>query len=184
MKYRIICLNSCLLAIIMLLVGCGDDKSSKMVYDPVAFHSGDECHVCGMIIKGFPGSKGEAVDKQGARKFCSTAEMFSWWLQPENQKHPVSLYVHDMARGTWESPDDDALINATLALYVINSNLRGAMGAALASFAQQEDAEAFAAKHGGRIVRFEEITLELLQPSQHGRPQKQQTENTKHEMGH
>ena len=40
------------------------------------------------------------------------------------------------------------------------------MGAALASFAREEDAKAFAAKQGGRLVRFGQIDL-ALQPESH-----------------
>ncbi len=117
-------LKGSLMALLLALAGCNDVDSNPHVYDPVAFHSGDECHICGMAITGFPGPKGEAVAKQGAMKFCSTAEMFGWWLQPENREQDVTLYVHDMARSTWEKPDDDALIDARQAFYVVGANLK------------------------------------------------------------
>ena len=156
-----------LMALLLALAGCNDAGSDRQVYEPVAFHSGDECHVCGMAIGDFPGPKGEAVGKQGAMKFCSTAELFGWWLQPENRGQDITLYVHDMARSTCEKPHDDALIDARQAFYVVGANLKGAMGAALASFAREEDAKAFAAKQGGRLVRFGQIDLALLQPESH-----------------
>ena len=163
-------LKGSLMALLLALAGCNDVDSNPHVYDPVAFHSGDECHICGMAITGFPGPKGEAVAKQGAMKFCSTAEMFGWWLQPENREQDVTLYVHDMARSTWEKPDDDALIDARQAFYVVGANLKGAMGAALASFAREEDAERFATSQGGRLVRFEQIDLALMQPDPQSHP--------------
>jgi copper chaperone NosL len=36
------------------------------------------------------------------------------------------------------------------------------MGPTLATFARVEDAEAFARQHGGRVLRFEQITLEMV----------------------
>ena len=63
-----------------------------------------------------------------------------------------------------------ALIDARQAFYVVGANLKGAMGAALASFAREEDAERFATSQGGRLVRFEQIDLALLQPDPQSHP--------------
>jgi len=153
------------------LAGCGEKEEVEQALDPVAFHDSDECHVCGMIISDFPGPKGQAVEKGGVKKFCSTAEMLGWWLQPENRLLDAKLYVHDMGRSVWEKPDDSHLIDATSAYYVVGTTLKGAMGASLASFAQEQDAQALASMHGGRVLRFEEIDQALLQEAasmQHG----------------
>lgn len=153
------------------LTGCEQKAETRQTLQPVAFHAEDECHVCGMIISDFPGPKGQAVDKSGVKKFCSTAEMLGWWLQPENRLLDAKLYVHDMGRSVWEHPDDGHLIDATGAYYVVGTSLKGAMGASLASFAQEQDAKALAEMHGGRVLRFEEIDQALLQEAagmQHG----------------
>ena len=99
------------------LAGCGEQEEVRQSLEPVAFHASDECHVCGMIISDFPGPKGQAVEKGGVKKFCSTAEMLGWWLQPENRLLEARLYVHDMGRSVWEHPDDGHLIDATSALW-------------------------------------------------------------------
>ncbi len=97
------------------LAGCGDDKEAvQQTLEPVAFHASDECHVCGMVIASFPGPKGQAVAKEGVKKFCSTAELLGWWLQPENRLLDAKLYVHDMGRSVWAHPDDEHLIDAIL----------------------------------------------------------------------
>ena len=145
------------------LAACGESQQPGASLDPVAFHDGDECHVCGMVISDFPGPKGEAVTAGGVKKFCSAAEMLGWWLQPENRGRDMKLYVHDMGRSVWEHPDDSHLIDATSAYYVIGTPLKGAMGAVLASFAEEGAAQKLAAEHGGRVLRFEEIDQALLQ---------------------
>lgn len=145
------------------LAACGDDEQTQINYDPVAFHSDDECHICGMVISDFPGPKGEAIGRDGVRKFCSTSEMLGWWLQPENQISDARLYVHDMGQSHWDQPDDEHLIDATQAWYVLGTPLKGAMGASLATFAQETDARDLASKHNGRVVRFEDIDQALLQ---------------------
>ncbi|WP_120996097.1 nitrous oxide reductase accessory protein NosL [Stutzerimonas urumqiensis] len=155
----------------LLLAACGEPEEAAQSLAPVAFHPSDECHVCGMVISDFPGPKGEAVSAAGVRKFCSTAEMLGWWLQPENRSSQAKLYVHDMGRSAWHAPDDSHLIDATTAYYVVGPRLQGAMGAVLASFADEQAAQNLVAEKGGRVVRFEQIDQELLQEAaaaQHG----------------
>lgn len=148
----------------LLLAGCSDKEEARVSYDPVAFHADDECHVCGMIVADFPGPKGQAVERNGVRKFCSTAEMLSWWLQPENNILQAKLYVHDMGRSQWDQPEDEHLIDATQAWFVTGTPLQGAMGASLASFADRQAAEALAAEHdGAQVVAFEQIDQAFLQ---------------------
>ncbi|XKU40582.1 nitrous oxide reductase accessory protein NosL [Pseudomonas [fluorescens] ATCC 17400] len=151
----------------LLLVGCDKPVAAGVGDGPVAFHPADECHVCGMVISEFPGPKGQVVEQGVAKKkFCSTAEMLGWWLQPENHHAQSKLYVHDMGRSHWDTPDDAHLIDAKTAYYVLGTGLKGAMGVVLASFAEQAVAQKVAADTGGRVLRFEEIDLALLrQPS-------------------
>lgn len=172
----------------LLLTGCGESEQTTQVQEPVAFHADDECHVCGMVVLDFPGPKGQAIEKGGVKKFCSTGEMIGWWLQPENRVLDVRLYVHDMAHGSWEHPDNDHLIDAKSAWYVAGTQLKGAMGAVLASFSDEAAARQLAAEHGGRVLRFEEIDQVVLQEGvgmehmDHG----DHLENMKHmeQMGH
>ena len=145
------------------LMACAEPEKEQKSLDPVAFHATDECHVCGMIITDFPGPKGQAVDASGVKKFCSAAEMLGWWLQPENHHAQSKLYVHDMGRSHWGTPDDAHLIDAKTAYYVLGTGLKGAMGVVLASFAEQAVAQKVASDTGGRVLRFEEIDLALLQ---------------------
>lgn len=145
------------------LAACNDRAEQQQAVAPVAFHQSDECHVCGMVIADFPGPKGEVVEKGTVKKFCSTAEMLGWWLQPENHRTSANLYVHDMGKSTWEKPDDQYLIDAAQAYYVIGTQLKGSMGVVLASFSDEAAARKLASEQGGRVLRFEEIDLALLQ---------------------
>lgn len=167
--------NMGLRALILMLLGltlaaCSNEESVENL-DPVAFHGDDTCHVCGMAILDFPGPKGQAVERNDVKKFCSTAELLSWHLQPENRILQARLYVHDMAQSEWDAPDDDHLVDATTAFYVTGIPLQGAMGASFATFADESSAQALADEHGGRVLRFDEIDQELLQQAastQHG----------------
>lgn len=99
----------------LLLAGCDASRDDATALGPVPIASGDECHVCGMLIEEMPGPKGESVLPGAVRKFCSTAELFGWWLQPENRQGQARLYVHDMSQADWRHPDDARLIDATRA---------------------------------------------------------------------
>lgn len=149
----------------LLLVACSDEAKQVVNTDPVAFHSGDECHVCGMLITEWPGAKGESINTQNGEthKFCSTVDMFSWLLQPENKTLQAKIYVHDMSKTHWDQPEDEHLMDAREAWYVHGSKLLGAMGPSLASFSDRAAAEQLVAEQGGRILSFDEINLDVLQ---------------------
>jgi copper chaperone NosL len=155
-----------LLAGVLALAGCSEPQKIAATERPAAVHieDGDECHVCGMAISGFPGPKGEVITEKNQQvyKFCSTRDMFSWVLQPENIKRDHTLYVHDMAQSEWDSPVDAALIDARDAFYVIDSERKGAMGPTLASFADSAVADGFAAEFGGHVKAFADITMDDL----------------------
>lgn len=156
------------LLVMLLLVsaysGCGKQESEAKRLPPVAIEQGDECHVCGMIISRFPGPKGEVFvrNAQEPLKFCSTRDMFSYLLQPEIQAASTQAYVHDMAATEWEHPADSAFVDAKEAWYVVGHPMKGAMGATPASFKTKEGAEHFIEQHGGKLLRYEAITLEVL----------------------
>lgn len=153
-----------LLSIGFVLLGCGKSEEATETLQPIAIEQGDECHVCGMIITNYPGPKGEAYLRhvEVPLKFCSTRDLFSYLLQPENEPNVTAIYVHDMGTTEWEKPEDTALVDARTAWYVIEQPMTGAMGPTLASFKQQSAANAFIDKHGGKLLRFEDITLEVL----------------------
>lgn len=148
---------------VLLLPGCGDSDPETLAA-PVPIEAGDSCHVCGMLISEHPGPKGEAfLDRQGeALKFCSTLELFTFLKQPENETRLSHAYVHDIGVTTWDTPADEAFVRASEATYVVGHDRRGAMGHTLASFAEQADAEAFREAHGGELVAYDDITLDLL----------------------
>ncbi len=147
------------------LGACSDRAEQKMLHKAVAIESSDECHLCGMLITHFNGPKGEAFRKEQAKrvfKFCSTRDLFSYYLDPENKRNVSQMMVHDMSKMPWGTINDDYFIDAKVAWYVSGSSQTGAMGSTLASFSQQSDAEAFSKEFGGKVLSFEQITIDLL----------------------
>ncbi len=156
------------LFLIITLGACSDNSAQKeTVHKAVAMESSDECHLCGMLITHFDGPKGEAFRKeQGEKvfKFCSTRDMFSYYLDPENTRNVSLMYVHDMSKMPWgsDSIDDKHFIDAKTAWYVAGSEKTGAMGQTLASFSLETDAQAFAKEFGGQVIAFADINQDSL----------------------
>lgn len=146
------------------LAGCSEEPQQSAKASPQPITDGDACHVCGMTITNFPGPKGQAFMKGDAEalKFCSTMDLFAFLKQPENETQISHAHVHNIAETPWGKPADDAYIRAVDAWYVVGHDQPGAMGHTLASFAEQEQAENFSDEHGGEVIRFEDIDLELL----------------------
>jgi len=167
-SYKLLALITALSIVATSLISCSDNaKQQQIVHQAVAMESSDECHLCGMLITHFDGPKGEVFRKeQGDKvfKFCSTRDMFSYYLDPENKRNVAQMLVHDMSKMPWgsESIDDKYFIDAKSAWYVAGSEKTGAMGETLASFSQQKDAEAFAKEFGGQVFSFKDIKYETL----------------------
>lgn len=142
------------------LVACGEQEQQQMIQQAQAIERADECHLCGMLITNFSGPKGELYRKDRGdkvHKFCSTRDMFSFYLDPENKRNVTTIYVHDMSKMPWDEPDDGYFIDAKTAWFVVGSEKTGAMGKTLASFSQQSDALAFAKEFGGEVIDFNQV---------------------------
>jgi copper chaperone NosL len=154
------------LTLVLILSACSDKEAQQeMLHQAVQIESSDECHLCGMLITRFDGPKGELFRKeQGEQvfKFCSTRDMFSYYLDPENKRNVAQMLVHDMSKMPWEQINDDYFIDAKTAWYVSGSEKKGAMGKTLASFSTKEDATAFSQEFGGQVLTFDAINLDVL----------------------
>src|SRR5690606_12064550 len=91
--------------------------------------------------------------------FSSVRDTIAFTRLPEEPRDITAIYVNDMARATqWEQPEPGAWVDAREAWFVIESEMRGGMGAPEAApFSDKGAAEAFRAKHSGRVVRLAEI---------------------------
>lgn len=167
-SYKTLALFIALSVAVTSLMSCSDNaEQQKIVHQAVAMESSDECHLCGMLITHFDGPKGEVFRKeQGDKvfKFCSTRDMFSYYLDPENKRNVSQMLVHDMSKMPWgsDSINDKYFIDAKKAWFVAGSEKTGAMGETLASFSQQKDAESFAKEFGGKVVSFKEINYDTI----------------------
>ena len=146
-------------------------QNATMNQPPVNIESGDESAIGGMYITYQPGPRGEMYlvglgGKPKLLKFGSTLSMFTYMHQPDVQHLVGSTYVQNVGKPdfSWRHPSKSAgsFIDARKAWYVVNQDMCGSMGPTLAPFLRRRDAVEFSGKHGGQIVRFTQITPELL----------------------
>lgn len=143
----------------LLTTGC--NRVESVPPTPIELTRETACSLDGMLLLDYPGPKAQIHYAQGPVDFfCDTVEMFSIYLRPEQQKRIRALYVQDMGRTDWNSPQGQ-WIDAKTAYYVHGGKLLGSMGPTLASFAYEAQARDFIAKHGGKLYGFNEITPEM-----------------------
>lgn len=122
-------------------------------------------YYCGMLLGEHSGPKGQILLSSGGAPvwFTSVRDTFTFLRLPEEPKDVVAVYVSDMgAAPSWEKPGENNWIAAADASFVIESDREGGMGGAEAvPFGKKDDATAFVAAHGGRIVGFADAQAAL-----------------------
>lgn len=150
-----------LLALLLATFALGCTKKEEAI-KAAEIDRGTSCSLDGMILMDYPGPKAQIhYDKGEPDFFCDTMEMFSIYLRPEQKKRVRALLTQDMGKTPWEQPKGN-WIDAKSAYYVLDSKKLGAMGPTLAAFSRIEDAQAFVKQFGGKVLRFDEVTLDMV----------------------
>jgi len=134
--------------------------------DPIPLKptSKDKCPVCGMFVYKYPDWVAQTVFRDGSRiYFDGVKDLMKFYFnisryQPGKSRGEITgLYVTDYY--SLES------IEGTRAFFVIGSDVFGPMGKELIPFGKETEAREFLKDHKGKkILRFQEITPEILKP--------------------
>lgn len=152
------------LVVLLFMAACSKNEKPADV-KPIELDRTISCAVCGMIPVDFPGAKGQIHYNSGrVDSFCCTLDMFTFYLQPDRPKNVTAIYVNDMGKADWFNPEGH-WINAEEAHYVLGGDVMGPMGEALVPFSEREDALKYIDDHGGRIVGFADVKMEMLRPA-------------------
>lgn len=164
--------------------GClGEEDTATDIPEPAELPDEQTCAVCGMVIRGSYGPNGQVVydgdyppDHDGPAYYDSVRELYVDQFGQKNQGvDPLVAYVTDYASVAYEietqdgneyvtgSVDPETFIKAESATFVVESDIRGAMGAELLPFGEHEAAESFAERNGGQVVAAEELTQEVVE---------------------
>lgn len=171
-------------ASVPLLAGClgGNGGGDGETPDAIALDGPKQCDVCGMVIEDTHGPNGQTFfegdyppERDGPAWYDSIRELCTDRFARETRHEPQVTYVTDYSavEYTTEEAEDrtfisgavavDSFVPATEAVFVIESGVEGVMGPDLLPFSEQADAEAFVDTHGGRVLSWDEITLEILE---------------------
>lgn len=145
----------------LMLAAC--DKAATQAPPPAPAEVSDEAtgHYCGMLLVDHEGPKGQIhlASRSDPIWFSSVRDTIAFLRLPEEAKDVVAVYVNDMGRAKrWDQPEAGTWVDARAAWFVVDSSMRGGMGANEAvPFATVPAAESFRAKYGGQLVRLDDI---------------------------
>lgn len=146
-----------------MLAGCSDKAAEQQALAPVEIDRSTSCELDGMLLSDYPGPKAQ-IHYAGQDKpsfFCDTIELFNTLLAGEQVRAVRAVYVQDMGQADWNDPKGH-WIDAKTAVYVLGSKRHGSMGPTIASFAQEADATRFTGEYGGKVLRFGDIKLDMV----------------------
>lgn len=147
--------------VMLMLAAC--ERAGPAAPPPAPAEISDEAtgHYCGMLLADHEGPKGQIhlASRSGPIWFSSVRDTIAFLRLPEEAKDVVAVYVNDMGSAPrWDQPQAGAWVEARTAWFVVDSSMRGGMGANEAvPFATRPAAESFSASHGGRVLRLDGI---------------------------
>lgn len=156
------------LLIATALTACGGESSNTAANkpQPQAISDAAKGYYCTMNLPEHNGPKAQIFLESKPSEplwFSTVTQIFNFVRHPGEPKDIAAIYVTDMSDATaedWEKPitTNAKWIDARTAHYVIESRYIGGMGTQDAiPFSNMEKAQAFVAKNGGRIVKFDDV---------------------------
>ncbi|MFB4202463.1 hypothetical protein KBTX_00814 [wastewater metagenome] len=148
----------------VLLAGCGEGGESATAPPAVAPTREALTYYGGMILVDHRGPKAQIhlASRDEPLWFPQVRNAVAFTMSPEEPDDITAIYVTDMAAaGEWSSPGQ--WIPAQDAVYVIDSECRGGMGALEAvPFSERGAAQAFIELHGGALVDWDAIPKDYI----------------------
>ncbi len=164
------------LLVLMLLAVAACQEETAALPQPVAMTEEAVGHYCQMNILEHTGPKAQVhLAGMPAPLFFSQVRDAIAYQRMLEQSHTITvIYVSDMGSpgASWDNPGISNWTEAENAHFVIGADVTGGMGAPdLVPFSAPADAEAFAARHGGRVVTLADISdADVLSPVEIGTP--------------
>jgi len=151
-----------LLALLLALLAPSGGAAEDPQAPRIEAGAKDVCAVCGMFVARHPEWLAQVVYADGSEAFFDGPKcLFNYLLSPEKHAAGKQGVARDAVLVT--SYYGGEAIPAEDAIYVVGSDVAGPMGPELVPHRTLADAEEFARDHrGDRIVRFDDVTLELL----------------------
>jgi len=140
-------------------------KRDNATSTPVNLNRSHMCASDAMIIINYNGPKAQILWKNGTRSFyCEVREAFYESVNELRRKQIKALFVQDFSGLDWGSYENRWIL-ANDACYVIDSVKDGAMGVTYVPFSDRNFAIEFLKLYGGKLLKFEEINIDILADS-------------------
>lgn len=151
-------------AALLALAACDEAQQAAAPPPPVELTAEAVDHFCQMDVLEHPGPKAQ-IHLEGHPQplwFSQVRDAVAFLRSPEKMGVVTATYVNDMGRApSWEIPGEGNWIGMDAAHFVIGARIAGGMGAPeFAPFADAAAASAFAAEHGGAVLRLDAIPAE------------------------
>lgn len=148
------------LAVVAVLLACSAAAEEPALPQPGAR---DLCPVCGMLVSKYPHWVAIVTYRDGHAAFFDGAkDMFKYFQ--DLAKYAPTRRGADIAAIYVTEYYGLTRIDAHRAYYVIGSDVLSPMGHDLVALASREEAAEFMQDHkGARVLRFEEVTRELIE---------------------
>jgi len=148
-----------ILIAIMAVTSCGKNDTARM---PVAQELTRDAigYYCMMTVVEHQGPKGQIIlsDRDEPLWFTSVRDTLAFTVLPGEPKNIAAIYVTDIGRASWDSPEPGTWVDARKAWFVIGSDASGGMGAPeLVPFGTRADATKFIGEHGGEVFEYSAI---------------------------
>jgi copper chaperone NosL len=155
---------------IILLLACMAGRSSAQEVEVPPPRPVDVCPVCGMFVTKYPQWVATLLHKDGTPVYFDGAkDLFKYLF--DLPKFAPGRSADDIGTIAVTEYYGVTHIDARGAWFVIGSDVLGPMGHELVPLASAEDAEEFKEDHQGTaILRFDEVTPELLAKLDAGQP--------------
>lgn len=121
-----------------------------------------KCSVCGMFVAKYPDWTAAAHLKNGSKLyFDGPKDLLTFYL--DTSRYVPGKRQSDIALMDVKEYYSLEIIDPQGTFFVVGSDVYGPMGSELIPFKSEKDARAFKIDHKGkRILRFNEITLQLI----------------------
>ena len=146
---------------VLMLAAC--NKAAPPAPPPAPAEVSDEAtgYYCGMLLADHEGPKGQIylASRTDPIWFSSVRDTIAFLRLPEEAKDIAAVYVNDMGKAKdWKHPEIGTWVEARSAWFVLDSDMRGGMGAPEAvPFAEKPAAEMFQTTHGGTLAQLDDI---------------------------
>lgn len=156
--------------------GCLGSETEDTDPDPIDLTEGQTCAVCGMVIEDYHGPAAQAyydespLEGSGPVPFDSVAEFVTFDIDQRSRGNEriaafatdysaVSFDLEEQSEGIYISTHAQASDFAPIEdlLYVIDSDILGAMGDDALPFSDQDQASEITSQYGGTVVNWSRL---------------------------